>query len=250
MTRWGVPLTLVAIHQPNFLPYLGFFQKMALCDVFVLYDTAQFSRREYHNRNRIKSPAGVRWVTVPVRNAPARPIRDVAIDDGQAWRRKVWNALRVSYGRSPGYERFAPRLKELLESPGSGSLADLNVALIRFLRDALGLRTPLTLASELAATTSEDASARLVELTRLAGGDAYLSGAGALEYLDPAGFTDVPLHVVRFVPHPYPQLWGPFVPNLSAVDALFNGGPAAAGWISGETDEGAAVPAVRATQEA
>ncbi len=231
---------VVAIHQPNFLPYAGFFQKMILCDVFVLYDTAQFSRREYHSRNRIKTPHGVRWLSVPIRNTGISAIKEVETDEDQPWRDRFRKTLQVSYARTPHYREFAPEIQHVLESSKTGRLGDLNVALIRFLMHSLGIETPLLLASTLGAIRSMDPSGRLVELTQAAGGDCYLSGSGALEYLDPSKFTNVALHVVRFTARPYPQPWGRFVPNLSALDALFNCGRDAAQLLFDGDEKGGA----------
>ncbi len=197
---------------------------MALADVLILYDTAQFVRREYHNRNRIKGPAGVRWLTVPVNARGIQSIRDIRTDDSQPWRHRILETIHACYRRAPYYRDYAPQLEETLEGHTSSSLAELNAALIHNLRAALGLRTELRLASDLPVSSSSSPTGQLIELTRAVHGDTYLSGTGACTYLDRAQFSDVRLEFAAWSPVQYPQLWQEFVPNLSIVDALFNCG--------------------------
>lgn len=230
-------MTTVAIHQPNFLPYPGFFYKMALADIFVLYDTAQFVRREYHNRNRVKSPEGTRWLTVPVKVTGFPTIQSVRTDNSQPWGERLWETVRACYQRAPHYAEYAPRIRAVLQAPDREFLAELNTDLIRLLARALGMRRDLCLASELSPVRAEDPSDRLIELTRAVGGDAYLSGAGALEYLDQGRFTEIGLRIAQWPEVQYPQLWGDFIPNLSIVDALFNCGAATAERLFGRATE-------------
>ncbi len=227
-------MTRVAIHQPNFLPYPGFFSKMLQADVFVLYDTAQFSRREYHNRNRIKTSQGVRWITVPVRVSGFSPISGVEIDNAQHWQRKIWRSLEVNYGRAPYFDSYAPELKRLLDERSWARLADLNCELIRLLKKLLAIDARLVLASNLVPAAGGDATARLVNLTRAAGGDTYISGPGGRHYLDTTKFREVRLEYADHTAVAYPQLWGAFVPNLCIVDALMNCGPKARSLLSPE----------------
>lgn len=198
---------------------------MALADVLILYDTAQFVRREYHNRNRIKGPEGVRWLTVPVNARGIQSIRDIRTDESQPWRHRVSETIHACYRRAPYYREYAPQLEDTLEGHANGSLAELNAALIHYLRGALGLRTELRLASDLPVSKSSTPTGRLIQLTRAVHGDTYLSGTGAWSYLDRAQFRDMGLEFAAWSPIQYPQLWKEFVPNLSIVDALFNCGP-------------------------
>ncbi len=218
-------MKVVAIHQPNFLPYPGFFYKMSLTEVFVLYDTAQFVRREYNNRNRIKTSRGSLWITVPVKVSGTIPIRAVRTDQGQGWRKRIWKAIQVNYGRAPHFARYAAPLRDAFFGADGEPLVDLNVRLVRLVREFLGLRARLRLASELPPVGSEDPTGKLVEITRAAGGDSYLSGARAMDYMYVGKFSDVTLRIARAPSREYPQLWGAFVPNLSVVDVLFNCGP-------------------------
>ncbi len=218
-------MTRVAVHQPDFLPYPGFFRKMVLSDVFVLYDTAQYSRRGYHNRNRIKTSRGVSWITVPVRVSGFPPIREVLVDNAQDWPRRLWKRIEVNYGRAPYFDDYAADLGGILRGRRWERLAELNVALLELVRRALSIDTPLLLASGLPHAESDDPTAKILGLTRSAGGNVYLSGPGGVDYLDRSQFRDVGLEFSSFEAVPYPQLWGRFAPNLSILDALFNCGP-------------------------
>ncbi len=220
-------MTRVAVHQPDFLPYPGFFRKMVLSDVFVLYDTAQYSRRGYHNRNRIKTSRGVSWITVPVRVSGFPPIRDVLVDNAQDWPRRLWKRIEVNYGRAPHFDDYAADLERILRGRRWERLADLNVALLEFARGALSIETTLLLASELPHLESDNPTAKILELTRSAGGNIYLSGPGGVHYLDRSQVRDVGLEFSSIEAVPYPQLWGRFAPNMSILDPLFNCGPGA-----------------------
>jgi hypothetical protein len=213
----------VTVHQPNYLPYLGLFHKVAKADVFVLYDTAQFSRRAgYHNRNQVKTPRGAHWITVPVQRPTLHAIRDVRIVD-VPWATRHAQTLYANYRRAPYYESYSKELESILRKPWT-QLASLNEALIRLLARWLSIPTKIVRASELAPPPSADPTSRLIHLVRAVGGDTYISGQGGHEYMDEGQFQDVRLEYDKFVPAPYPQPFGDFIPNLSAVDALFNCG--------------------------
>lgn len=212
---------IVAVHQPNYLPYLGFFHKMSLADVFVLYDTAQFSKNDFHNRNRIKTPRGAAWLTVPVRRPGFRPIREVSIDGTKPWADNHWRTILTNYAKAGYIDSVAAKFEGVYRRKWD-LLAPLNESLIRVLGDAIGLETELLRASELDVPDTLPPSERLAEITRLAGGDAYLSGIGGLDYLDTAAFEGLGLLLQRFRHPRYPQLWEPFAEKLSALDAVLN----------------------------
>lgn len=216
-------LTIVTIHQPNYLPYLGFFQKMANADVLVFYDTALFSRQlGFHNRNRIKTPIGAQWLTVPIQHSTVHTMRDVHIA-GTEWKTQHRKMIEANYRRAPFYDPYARDLAATLKRPWT-SLAELNQALIAVLARDLSIRTKTVLASSLPPPPTDNPTEKLIHFTQALGGDTYLSGAGGHEYLEESKFTDIRLRYDEFDPTPYPQMFGPFIPNLSAVDALFNCG--------------------------
>ncbi len=220
---------IVAIHQPNYLPYLGFFHKIALADLFVLYDTAQFSKNEFHNRNRIKTPRGPLWLTVPVRNPAFQAIRNVEIS-GNRWKSLHWKTIQSNYSRSSFLGSYSSDLGNFY-SKDWRQLSLANEALIRFIAAAFGYAPTIKRASELGDIENLSASAKLAEIVRRAGGDAYLSGRGASRYLKRDEFGEVKLLVQEFNHTEYPPLWGPFVPDLSALDFLLNVGEKSRGII-------------------
>lgn len=216
---------IVAAHQPNYLPYLGFFHKMWCADVFIVYDTAQFSKNDFHNRNRIKTPKGPQWLTVPVEAPAGRAIREVDIDNSRDWADRHTRSLQANYARAPQFDESFDELATILRRPWS-RLADLNRALIEKVKGFLDLRADLVLASSLDVPGDLPPTEKLVAMVRGVGGSVYLSGIGGRDYLSPEAFSDIRLEYDRFEHPTYPQPFGAFVPNLSALDALFVRGAA------------------------
>jgi hypothetical protein len=214
---------IVAVHQPNYLPYLGFFQKMANADVLVFFDTALYSKQlGFHNRNRIKTPIGAQWITVPIVHSTVAMMRDVRIA-GSDWARQHRKMIEANYRRAPLYESYAEEFRTALKKPWT-SLVDLNEALIGSMAKALSISTKTVRASTLPPTTTDDPTDKILHFARSVGADTYLSGVGGHEYLDESKFTDIRLTYDAFEPREYPQLFGAFIPNLSAIDAIFNCG--------------------------
>ena len=225
------PRLRVAIHQPNYLPYFGFFHKMARSDWFVLYDTAQFSKNEFQNRNRIKTATGISWLTVPVERGSFRPIRSVRISSNTEWAEKHMRSLEANYRRAPFFASYEAELGAVLRRNWT-FLAELNAALIGLISRWLSIDARILNASELPPPTTQDPTERLVEITRACKGEIYLSGTGGRRYLKEDAFSDVTLEYDDFRPKPYTQVFGAFVPNLSVVDAILNCGDAARGLLA------------------
>ncbi|MEP6811470.1 MAG: WbqC family protein [Actinomycetota bacterium] len=220
---------VVAVHQPNFLPWLGFFDKLHRADIFVLLDDAQFPRSgagAWTNRVRMAVSGKPAWVTVPINRAErgVQTIADVTVDDTQPWRRRILGTIRHSYAQAPAFRDVFPVIAELLENP-TDRLAELNEAAIRRLASLLELDD-----AKIVHSSALGAAARgtqlLIELTRAVGGDVYLSGDGSDAYLEPAKFSDagVELRFQRFVHPTYPRGDGVDCRGLSAVDALMHCG--------------------------
>jgi len=214
----------VAIHQPQYLPWLGHFAKLAAADCWIFLDTVQYEKNGWQNRNRIKTPRGPQWLTVPVNTSLGTLIRDVVIDARQPWQRKHLEALRVNYARAPYFARYFGELAELLRRPWR-LLADLNVEVTRFLAGALGLSRRMVRASELP-PASADPTGRLLDLCRAVGADICLAGQDGARYMDLEQFRAGRVGVWgQEYPHPtYTQLDGDFLPFLSVVDLLLNHG--------------------------
>jgi len=217
---------IVAVHQPNYLPYLGFFHKMMLSDIFVLYDIAQYSKNDFHNRNRIKTPKGPQWLTVPVRRASVQPICDVQIGPAKTWPRRHLATLKANYARTPHFGSYFDGFESIYQKEWN-RLASLNEAFIDLLARSLGIRRTFVRSSEMSVPDGLSPSERLAWIVRKLGGDGYLSGPAGPSYLDSTTFSGLTLLIQEFHHPEYPQAWGPFTPNLSAVDALFNAGDGA-----------------------
>lgn len=216
---------LVAIHQPEHLPWLGFFEKLRRVDLFVLLDDVQFSKGDYQNRNRVKGAAGVQWLTVPVVHQFPQKINEVEIA-GDDWREKHWKTIVSCYGRAPHFHHFAPELETLYRTPWR-KLSLLNVAAIRLLARLLHLETDIILSSELNATGEK--SDLVLNICREVGAGTYYSGVMGKTYLNRDAFRQAGVEIVfQSFTHPtYNQLFMKsqgFVPNLSALDLLFNCG--------------------------
>lgn len=226
---------LVAIHQPNFLPWAGYFLKIARADRFILLDDAAVVRTGGSYANRVALPAGARpgWCTVPLLrpHGTAPALRDARIDDRRPWRRRLLARLEATYRKAPGFGEVAPLLAPLLASP-EDHLAPFNEALLVALAARLGIPPErFVRASDLAVGGS--GTGRLVRLVAAVGGTAYLHGAGAVKYQDDRLFAEAGIRLVRApVPPPLPAATA-CAPSagLSIVDPLMAAGFAAVGEI-------------------
>lgn len=211
-------------HQPHYLPWLGFFDKMLLCDAFIIEDNVQFEEQGFQNRTKIKTPSGARWLTVPIKHVgKSLPINEMTIaNEAQPdWAKNHWLALKFNYSRAPYWKKYRGFF-ERTYSQEWVKLIDLNMHIIKGLMEFLNLeKKPLRMASSI------DASGKKSELVlaqcKALGATTLLSGVGARDYLDLQRFEAQGIKVVfQDFKHPiYPQLAGEFVPNLSAVDYLF-----------------------------
>jgi len=220
-------MKIIAIHQPNFLPWPGFFHKWMLADAMVLLDTVQYEKNEWQNRNRIKTASGTQWITVPVNYRYPQKINEVTIAD-RHWVRKMSASIEQSCAKASYFGAYWPPVREALNGDYD-RLMDLNVALIRLLGGVLGCAAPLRLASEFAVDHT-DPTKRLIEICSAMGGDGYLSGQEGRTYLQRKAFAQsgIALYFQQVVAPEYPQLHGDFVSHLSILDLLFNTGNDAA----------------------
>ena len=218
---------IVANHQPQYVPYLGFFHKLARCELLVVMDDVQFLERGHQHRNLIKMQTGTQWLTVPVLQNRGQLIRDVVIDPAQNWRRKHWAALQANYGPTPFFKKLAPELQAILLEGTHTHLCALDMDLLRWVMKELGLAVPMVLSSTLA--VSGEQSERHIDICRTVGADVYLSGSGGRQYMDLDLFARAGISVQfsDFTAREYPQRFPQhgFIPNLSVLDALFNCGP-------------------------
>jgi len=218
---------IVAIHQPNFLPWLGYFYKMAKCDVFVLLDNVQYTKNSFINRNRIKTSQGAQWLTVPVKTKGrfGQLIKDVEINNTVDWRRKHLRALEMNYKRARFFETVFQGLETIYFAHDWYNLCELNVRLLEWVLSLLGMEKRLVRAAEL--NVKGVGTQLLINIVKEVGGDVYLSGFGGAKYQEEGLFKEAGINLEYYdFEHPiYPQLWSGFVPNLSIIDLLFNCGP-------------------------
>jgi hypothetical protein len=222
---------IIAIHQPHFLPWLGYLHRMAQVDAFVLLDHVQFERRNYQNRTMIRMNGAQHWLTVPVvqRSQQERIVEkqvDHGKDDHRHWGKLCATTLQHVYGKAACYRDYAPVLRQILETRHP-RLVDLNQATLDLLRDAFGIRTPLLRSSEL--NVGGQRAELVFEICKALGADRLLAGMGGSRgYLDVEAFARrgvrVEWHQFQHpvYPQPGPQ---PFLPGLSAIDLLFRCGP-------------------------
>jgi len=219
-------MTRIAIHQPEHLPWLGYLDKARKADLFVLLDTVAFKKNYFENRNRIRTPQGWGYVTVPVltKGHFGQAFPDVEINNRTRWAEVYWRTLSQNYSKAPHWKTFGPDLERIFARPWA-RLLDINLALIEFLWSAFRIATPTRRASTLGAAGKK--SELLLDICRKTGATVYLSGPSGRGYLEEKLFVDagigVEYHEFR---HPeYAQLFSPFVPGMAAVDLLLNEGP-------------------------
>lgn len=215
----------VAIVQSNYIPWKGYFDLIASVDEFVLYDDMQFTRRDWRNRNRIKTPQGLAWLTVPVRvkGRYFQSIRETEID-GADWAQTHWRSLRANYARATCFGEVAA-LVEPLYAADYTQLSDLNRAFLEAVCAYLGIPTKIRVSSEF--VLADGKSERLADLSAQLGAAEYVSGPAARDYLDEDVFRGRGIGVSWFdysgYPE-YPQLWDGFEHGVSVLDLMFNCG--------------------------
>ena len=226
---------VVAAHQPQYLPWLGYFHKIDRADIFVLLDNVQYKKNEWQNRNRIKTAQGWQWLTVPVLYKYPQLINEVMINNRVNWQHKQRQATLSNYRRAPYYERLEGFLEDIFSSSWQ-LISHLNVAVVKRLTAILGIDTPLYIASELG-EFPEDPDERLIAITKHFRADTYLAGAGGRGYMDLDKYSQSGIEVIfQDFKHPvYSQLFGEFEPFMSVIDLIFNHGDKSLTIIRGNT---------------
>jgi hypothetical protein len=216
----------VVIHQPDFLPYFGFFQRLIQADCYVVLDTVQFLRgsQSWHHRDRIKTPEGVVWLTIPVqKTAQKTAINEMRISYEQPWQQQHLRQLAHGYRKASYYSQIMPAL-ECLYQQQPEYLATFTLASIQLLAGLFAIDCPQIMASDL--KVSGSGNELLADILVAVGATRYLSGIGAKAYFLTEPYRQAGVEVVwQQFEHPvYPQLHGAFEPYLSSVDLLFNCG--------------------------
>ena len=232
-------IMILSDHQPQYIPWLGYFDKIDKSDCFVFLDQVQYKPREYQNRNRIRTKNGWLWLTVPVKSKGLgrQRICDVKVENDTNWRRKHWESLKSCYNKAPFFKEYY-RFFEAVYSAKWEQLIELNIHIIKYLLKELNIEIPLYYESEIG--TCSKATDRIIEICRKVKANTYLSGTGGKSYLEEAKFAQagIKLDYQDYHHLPYHQPCthrvSPFLPNMSAIDLLFNEGRRSMNILRGE----------------
>ena len=216
----------IAILQPGYLPWLGFFEQMHKSDIFVIYDDVQYDKDSWRNRNRIKTPQGTQWLTVPVRiNFEELPlINEVKIDNAKDWRKKHLFSIRQNYSKAPFFKKYINIFEEGYARTWD-YLIDVDLYFINKLAESLDMKDKKIIMSS-ALNVKGNRMDRLLNLCKKFGADTFYEGAAGRNYIDDEYFAKNGIKVeYQDYRHPvYTQLYGVFMPYLSVIDLLFNNG--------------------------
>jgi WbqC-like protein family len=218
----------VAIVQSNYIPWKGYYDLIAAVDEFILLDDVQYTKRDWRNRNLIKTAQGAQWLTIPVVNkARQQLIGETEISE--AWAGQHWTRVRHSYQKAPFFREYEEPVAALYQAAaGMTLLSDINHLFLRGLCDLLEIRTPLVRSRTYGSHGAK--TDKILSLCQSAGAARYLSGPSARGYLEEQAFASAGIRVdwMDYGGYaPYPQLYGDFDPHVSAIDLLFNTGPGA-----------------------
>ena len=215
---------IVAVHQPQYLPWLGYFDKILKADVFVLLDNVQFKKNEWQNRNKIKTAQGWQWLTVPVKYKFPQLINEVIINNTVKWQHKQRQAILSNYKKAPCYHYLDDFFDEIF-SHAWQSISQLNIHVVTRLANILGIETPIFVASELG-DFPNDPDERLIAITEHFKAETYLAGSGGRQYMDLEKFRTADIDVIfQDYKHPvYNQRFGEFVLYMAVIDLILNHG--------------------------
>lgn len=216
----------VAILQSNYIPWKGYFDIIAHVDEFILYDEVQFTKRDWRNRNKIKTPQGLQWLTIPIlsKNNLYQKINETKIN-GELWKKKHWNSLKVNYKKTKYYEEVSTILFDFYHQKNFRNLSDSNSYLIYLVCEYLKIDTKISSSSIL--DLAADKNQRLVSICEQVNADIYITGKKAQNYIDLNYFNNSGIKVEWFDYEAYPeydQQWGDFIHQVTILDLLFNCG--------------------------
>lgn len=214
----------IGIHQPNYIPWMGYFYKIYKSDVFVIGDGVQFSKDGFINRNRIKTSQGALWLTVPVKQDSYKHlINEVIISNETDWKTKQLKSIEVFYKKAPYFSDYYEELRTIIMQDWV-KLSDLNICMIKSICNVLNIETEIIIGSQLKVQGSS--TERIINTCKAVGADEYLSGRGGTNYQDEEMFAQnsIKLTYLNFNQMPYKQLWGEYLENMSVIDYIFNCG--------------------------
>jgi hypothetical protein len=215
---------IASIHQPAYLPWLGYFDKISKSDVHIFFDNALYSKKNIFNRNKIKTPLGGIWLTIPLRNkSRSKFLNEIEIDNSSNWREKHWKTISSNYKKALFFNEYAGIFEELYSMDWK-ILTDLTMKMNEKICETMGIKTKFFKSSEF--ETEGKKNERIISLCKAIGADVYLSGQGAKVYMNDELFHEnkITVEYQEFSYPEYHQLWGDFIPNLSVIDYMFNCG--------------------------
>ena len=217
----------VAILQSNYIPWKGYFDLIHRVDEFILFDDMQYTRRDWRNRNKIKTPQGLLWVTIPVevKGKYFQKIKDTIVSDLE-WPRIHWKTIHTFYARAPHFFRYADRFEKIYGSLCNPQLSHINYLFIKEICTILDIKTKITWSMDYGVIDGK--TERLVDLCKKAGATEYLSGPAAKDYIIESQFTNagIELQWMSYDGYKeYQQLHPPFEHGVTILDLLFNAGP-------------------------
>jgi WbqC-like protein len=222
-----LPTKKVAIVQSNYIPWKGYFDLINLVDEFVLFDDMQYTRRDWRNRNLIKTRDGLKWLTIPVavKGNYFQTIKDTRISD-PGWARKHWESIVHNYSKAQHFAAYRELFEPLYLDSQESFLSQINYAFLTAICKILGINTRITWSMEY--TSIEGKTERLVNICKQAGATTYISGPAARDYIDETLFNaeSISLEYIDYSSYPeYRQLFPPFEHGVSVIDLIFNEGP-------------------------
>lgn len=219
-------MSRIAISQSNFIPWRGYFDLINSVDDFVVYDEMQYTRRDWRNRNKIKTKDGLKWLSVPVtvKDKFHQKINETLINDPK-WGTKAWEVIRHSYAKAPFFSEYSNRFEEIFKDNSILNLSELNVKLMRLVCEILNINTRIHYSKDF--TLHEERNHRLLNICKELGASVYLSGPAAKDYLDTKIFDDSNISVEWFDFNgyvDYEQQFGNYEYYVSILDLIFNVG--------------------------
>jgi hypothetical protein len=223
----------IVITQSNYIPWKGYFDTINMVDEFVVYDDMQYTKRDWRNRNQIKTPQGLLWLTIPVevKGKFFQKINETFVSDKQ-WGEKHWKTLVTNYTKAPYFKQYKDVFEQLYKDETLDNITTINVSFIKAINTILGITTKITDSREF--TLAEGKTERLVDICKKCQANTYYTGPAAKDYMDEALFEKekIQIHYVDYSNYPiYPQLYGEFSHYVSILDLIFNTGDEAKNYM-------------------
>jgi hypothetical protein len=222
----------IAILQSNYIPWKGYFDLIRIVDEFIIYDEVQYTKNDWRNRNKVKSPTGAQWLTIPILYHFPQKISETVVSSTD-WAQKHWKTITLNYSRAPFFKEYKDVFEKFYTSELPAGLSEINRKAMEMINEILGIKTKITSSADY--TLSEGRNERLVSICKQAGATEYISGPAAKNYMDESLFAQEGIKV-SWMDYSgyreYPQLFPPFEHGVSIIDLIFNTGSEAIDYIA------------------